>query len=82
MIEKPTYTYKTKFQHFSVVSLNVFLPFTVRSTWLIAPELTGFVDYTWHFPVRNIPDYFSYHQQSGVLVIFAARHIPDYSGVM
>ena len=27
-----------------------------------------------------IPDYFSYHEKSGV--IFAPRHVPDYSGVM
>ena len=53
----------------------------------LAPEVLAYctgayriVDYTWHFPVRHIPNYFSYHQQSGV--IFAPRHIPDYSGVM
>ena len=30
--------------------------------------------------IEHIPDYFSYHQQSGV--IFAPRHISDYCGVM
>ena len=30
-------------------------------------------------PLRHIPDYFSHHQQSGV--IFASPNVPDYSGV-
>ena len=41
--------------------------------WFIAPERTAFVDYTWRFPVRHIPDYFSYHQQSGVIFCSAAH---------
>ena len=32
------------------------------------------------FPVRHIPEYFSYYQQSER--IFASRHVPDYTGVM
>ena len=30
--------------------------------------------------IRHIPDYFSYHLQSGV--IFAPRRVPDYCGVV
>jgi hypothetical protein len=30
--------------------------------------------------LRHIPDYFSYHLQSGV--IFAPRRVPDYCGVV